>query len=200
MSQSLLIGSFGWDQVSYDMVEASDPVGSESIRLFGPPKWKVSMGSAQSMNLAQASEWEALSLVLRRGVNHLAIWDPVRIAPQGTMRGSLTLGASAIAGTTNVALAGAVGTLNTGDWLQIGSGVGTSQLVKCVVPVTASAGAAVPTFEPALRIAFAAGTVVSWDRPVFYGRSIAKSVKWEYQAGNLLESGFSFDLLESFNP
>lgn len=199
MSQTLMIGSFGMTQVSYDMVETSDPTGSEAVRLFGPPRWKVNMGSSPDMTLAQASEWEVLVLALRRGINHLAVWDPVRVAPQGTMRGFLTLGVAAVAGTVILTLVGASGTLKPGDWLQIGTGVGASQLVKCMANVTASANSASVVFEPPLRAGFAAGTVVTWDHPVFYAKSIAKAVKWEYQAGNLLQGGFALDLLESFN-
>ncbi len=200
MPLDLPIGSFSLEQRSYDMVESSDATGSEAVRLFGPPRWSVAMGSMKDMDLAQASIWEVLCLQLRRGSNHLGVWDPVRVAPRGTMRGLLTLLAAPAAGATSMQLAGAAGTLLAGDWLQIGTGVGSSQLVKVVQNVTAAAGVATVVFEPALRIAFSIGATVTWDRPVFYARPVGSPASWSYQAGNMLQDGFSLDLLESFTP
>ena len=199
MSTGILMGAFSMEQIGYDMDESSDATGAESTRIFGPPRWRAALAAMPDMSLAQAAEWEAIAMKLNRRVNHLAVWDPVRIAPRGTMRGSLTLNATVVAGVTSVELAGASGTLLVGDWLQIGAGVGTSQLVKVVLDTTASGSLATVTFEPSLRIGFNSGTTVTWDRPVFYGKQIAKSVKWEYQAGNLLQSGFALDILEQFN-
>jgi hypothetical protein len=198
MSPSILMGSFAMEQISYDMVEVSDPTGAEAIRLFGPPRWRTSLSAMPDMNLAQASEWEVIVLQLRRGINHLAVWDPVRVLPRGTMRGTPTLSSGAPAGSTAINLSGASGTLLKGDWLQIGTGVGTSQLVKSMSDVTAVAGAVTVTFEPALRISYSTGAVITLDRPVFYARQIGKTTKWEYQAGNMLQSGFALDLLEAF--
>ncbi len=197
MPNDLFIGSFSMEQVSYDMVETSDPTGDESIRLFGPPRWRVSMSGGKDMSLREAGQWEVITLSLRRGVNCLAVWDPLRIAPQGSRRGVLALAAAAAGGATSITLNSTLGTLLTGDWLQVGTGPGTSQLVKVMADVANGSGAV--TFEPALRVPFASGTPVAWSRPVFYARNIGKSVKWEYQAGNMLQSGFSFDLLETFN-
>lgn len=198
MSQNLYIGSFGIEQISYDMMEVSDATGAEAVRVFGPPRWKVGMAAGNGMSLEQASLWEVMVLQLKRGINCLAVWDPVRPLPQGTMRGSPVLGASAAAGDTAVYLTSAVGTLNAGDWMQIGTGVGTSQLVKVVLLSVSVAGSANVDFEPPLRIAYAAGTAVTLDHPVFYARNVNKSVRWDYEAGNMLVSGFALDLLETF--
>lgn len=199
MPTNLMIGSFQMEQLSYDMVESSAPTGAESTRIFGPPRWKVSMSATPNLDLTQSAVWEVLSLSLRRGLNTLAVWDPVRTAPMGTLRGSPVVGLAASAGATTMRLDSAVGTLMAGDWLQIGTGVGTSQLIKIMVAAFASAGQINISFEPALRVSFAAGTPVAWDRPVFYARKTGKSTQWEYQAGNMLQSGFALDLLETFN-
>lgn len=200
MSTSLYIGAFGMQQISYDMVESSDATGSEAIRTFGPPRWKASLAGGTDMTLAQASMWEALVLQLKRGINCLAIWDPVRPLPQGTMRGTPTLLGAASAGSQTFTLTGSTGTLNVGDWMQVGAGVGTSQLVKLVLSTanTGNGAGALCTFEPALRIPYAAGTAVTLQYPVFYGRNVNKSVRWDYSAGNMLVNGYALDLMETF--
>lgn len=198
MPLGLNIGGFAMEQVSYDMTEASDATGDDAIRLFGPPRWRVNLSSPPAMALGPASDWEAMALALRRGVNCLAVWDPIRIAPRGTLRGAITLNAAAAAGASALQLAGAAGTLLHGDWLQVSTGVGTSQLIKVMVDTTAAAGVASVTFEPGLRIAFAAGTVVTWDRPVFYARSVGKSTRWDYPTGGPRQGAFTLDLLETF--
>lgn len=197
MDQNLYIGTFGMQQISYDMMEVSDVTGAEAVRVFGPPRWKVGMASGDSMTLDQASLWDVLILQLKRGINCLAVWDPVRTLPLGTMRGSPLLSAAVAAGAESITLNDATGTLKPGDWMQIGTGVGTSQLVKVVAPVTGT-GSATVSFEPPLRIGFAIGTTITLDHPVFYARNVNKSVRWDYTAGNMLVSGFAIDLLETF--
>lgn len=199
MDPSLFIGTFGIEQVCYDMVEASDTTGAEAVRVLGPPRWKVGMASGDNMSLAQAALWEVMILQLKRGVNCLAVWDPVRTLPQGTMRGSPQLSAAAAAGAETISIGSASGSLAPGDWAQLGTGPGTSQLVKVIAPVAADlSGNAIVQIRPSLRIAFASGTPLTLDHPVFYARNVNKSVKWDYQSGNLLVSGFALDLLETF--
>ena len=196
---TLFIGSFTMEQIVYDMVESSDATGAEAVRLFGPPRWKVSIGSGEIMNLAQGATWEAMQLQLKRGVNALAVYDPVRVAPQGTLRGNPVVGSAGVAaGVNTMPVSNMNGTLAVGDWLQVGTGIGTSQLLKVVQAATPVSGAASVTFEPALRYAFLANTPITWDHPVFYARSVGKSTRWDYQAGNLLQSGFALSLLETF--
>ena len=90
-------------------------------------------------------------------------------------------------------------TLLPGDWLQLGSGVGTSQLVKVVAAAQANDAARMDvTVEPPLRTAFAGGTVVTLDRPVAYYKQTSVP-QWSYKAGaRLKEGGFALDLLESW--
>lgn len=199
MDPNLYIGTFGMEQICYDMMEVSDVTGAEAVRTLGPPRWKVGMAAGDGMTLEQSALWEVMILQLKRGINCLAVWDPVRVAPQGTMRGAPLLGAAVAAGAETLSLTNAVGTLLAGDWMQIGTGPGTSQLVKVVAPTEADVSEhATVSFEPALRIAFPIGTAITLVRPVFYARSVNKSVKWDYSSGNLLVSGFALDLLETF--
>lgn len=190
-------------QARYDMAESSDASGHRADRLFGPPRWRMALRSADAFTLAQAGVYEALLLQLRGSVNHLAMFDPVRQAPQGTLRGTLTLDGSHAAGAVAVNLAGGAGeagkTLVPGDWLQIGAGLGTSQLVKVVVGGTAdSSGDIAVTVEPPLRITFANSTAVAWDKPLGYYKQVS-APQWSYRPGlRYKQSGFALDLLEAW--
>ena len=190
-------------QARYDMTESSDATGHRADRLFGPPRWRMSLRSADAFTLVQAGVYEAMLLKLRGSVNHLAMYDPVRQAPQGTVRGTLTLSGSHAAGATTLSIAGGAGnaakTLLRGDWLQIGSGVGTSQLVKAVADAAADGSGNIDvTVEAPLRIAFANGTAVTWDQPLGYYKQISVP-QWSYQpALRYKQRGFALDLLEAW--
>lgn len=93
-------------QGRYDLIESSDATGSEAARLLGPSRWRMSVRSIDAMTPAQAGRWQALLLKLRGRVNHLEAYDYARPAPAGTLRGTLSLNASASAGATSIVLAG----------------------------------------------------------------------------------------------
>jgi len=97
---------FSVSQARYDIVESSDATGSQSARLFGPPRWRISLRSIDAYSLRDAGVYEAMLLQLRGGINHLALHDPVRAQPQGTLRGSPALHATAAAGATSLQLGG----------------------------------------------------------------------------------------------
>lgn len=191
----------GISQARYDMAESSDSTGHRADRLLGPPRWRMSLRSIDAFTLADAGVYEAMLLKLRGAVNHLAMFDPVRQAPQGTMRGTLTIDGSHAAGAVAVNLAGGAGeagkTLLAGDWLQIGTGLGTSQLVKVVTGGTADgSGDIAVTVEPPLRLAFSNGTAVAWDKPLAYYKQLG-APQWSYRpALRFKQSGFAIDLLE----
>lgn len=203
MPSGLRIGKpFGIQQRRYDMAEVSDTTGDSAVRLFGPPRWAVSIVSPEHLSLDDAAQWESLKLRLRGGVNVLALWDVVRPQPRGTARGALALSAPAAAGATSMAITGAqpaAGTLLTGDWLQVGSGLGTSQLVKLVSSTTLAGGAGVVSFEPPLRRGYAAGSTVVWDKPLGFFRQppAAAGASWEYVSRRHVR-GFAFDGIEVF--
>lgn len=106
------IGGQSYGQARYDIMETSEPTGAAAVRVLGPPRWTFGLTSKQGMNLADAGEWEAMLLRLRGGINHLAVYDRLRTAPQGRMRGATVLNASAAIGATNVSIAFAAGLVN----------------------------------------------------------------------------------------
>jgi hypothetical protein len=92
------------------------------------------------------------------------------------------------------------GSVKAGDWIGLGSGVGTSQLVKATATVQASeAGLLTVPFEPPARIAFSSGGAVTWDKPPAYFKQ--QSNEW---AGRGITSqvfaGYGLDLLEDWTP
>ncbi|MEJ1933987.1 hypothetical protein WDZ92_27640, partial [Nostoc sp. NIES-2111] len=123
------------EQVTTDSVSVSDPSGSTQARSYGVPRWSMSLVSPQALPEADAAVWKAMLLGLRGSLNYLAAYDPGRPVPLGTVRGALTLGAAVALGDNTAVLACGAGqagrTIKVGDWLQIGSGLGSSQLVMC---------------------------------------------------------------------
>ena len=193
--QSCTIG-----QTRHDILELSEATGHQAARTFGPARWRMAITSPQAMRQADAVVWESLLLRLRGGINHLAIGDPVRKVPRGTMRGTLTLSGTHTAGLTTLTITGGAGQANTtllaGDWLQIGSGL-TGQLVKVVTDATANgSGVISAVVEPPLRIQYATSTAVTWNTPIAHFRATS-SPQWAYSPG-LVAGGFALDLLESW--
>ena len=80
-------------------------------------------------------------------------------------------------------------TLLAGDWLQIGTGLGTSQLVKVMSSAfEAPDGTMAVAIEPPLRTAFAGGAPVTWDKPVAYYKQTS-APQWSYRPGRLYKQG-----------
>lgn len=177
---------------TYGMQTQSDATGAMQTRTFGPSRWSLKLISPEEMSLQEAALWESVVIRLRGRVNHLAAYDPGKVAPLGTRRGTLTLSAAAAAGATTIQVSG-TGTLLAGDWLQIGTGLGSSQLVKVAVDTSTAA----VTIEPPLRMAFALNAAVTWDKPLGYYKLASEMGLWTYGAGSL-QGGFALDLLEQF--
>lgn len=198
MPTGLYITSAEWRNPRYDITENSDVTGSTASRIFGPPKWGLSISCDTLASEDQSAEWESMALSLEGETNRLAAYDPRRRVPRGTMRGVITLGAAVAKYDRTIQLSGPAGTLLTGDMLQVGSGLGTSMLFKIMAPVTSS-GSVVASVYPASRYAFAAGTPVTWDHPRMYAKLVTKQVSWRYEPGTNLMGGHALELLEAFN-
>lgn len=200
---TLAIGQQRITQVTYDVSETSDASGHMAVRIGGLPRWRMTLGMPTPLEPARADAWKALGLQLRGRINHLAMWDAQRPQPRGTMRGTMTLGATEAAGDTAVVISAGAGqalrTLLAGDWLQIGTGVGTSVLVMVVADATANgSGVITVTVEPPLRYGFASGTAVTWDRPVAYYKRMNGEVGWDNVPLTGGHGGLALDLLEQW--
>lgn len=187
----------------YDYEEISDVQGDISGRIGGSPRWVLSIASPNRMVEAQAKLWRATMMKLRGRINHLAAYDIVRPAPLGTMRGTLTLSSSAAQGDTSIIVTGGAGqagtTMAQGDWLQIGAAGLGSQYVMVQDDATANgSGIITLNIEHPLRVAYAAGQPVTWDKPLCYYKAVNETNDWDYDAGSLTVSGFEGDFVEQW--
>ena len=196
----------GIGQRRYDLVSQSDATGAAQVRLLGPPRWTLQLVQCAVLTLAEAGAWAALVMKLRGRVNVLAAWDPVKGAaarPSGSIAGTLTLTSSHTAGAVLLYVSGGVGqafrTIAAGDYFTVGSGVGSSQMVMCTADnVTDGSGNVILAIEPPLRLGFASGAAVAWDKPLAYYRLQNDATTWSYANGGTMVTGFSLDLLETF--
>jgi hypothetical protein len=196
LSTSLPLGvGSGMGQRRFDLSGASDTTGDEQARLLGPPRWLLQLVQPANLTARHAGAWQALTLQMRGRINRLLAFDPVKRAPMGTLRGTLTLNGSVAKGATTMALNGGTGTILAGDLLQIGSGLGTSQLVMAVTDGSHSG----ITFEPPTRVAFSDGVAVTWDTPRTYFRMAGETSSWAYGPQGKVTTGMSFDLVEVFS-
>lgn len=191
-------------QVRYDIVNRSEVTGAAQARIFGFPRWKMTLLCNEVCTLDEGAIWESVILKLRGGINHLQGWDYFKQLPLGTIRsGAVTVKTTVAAGVSTgiVLAAGAANagkTFNQGDWLQFGAGLGTSQLVKIVDPATANgAGDVTVNIEPPTRIQFASATVVTINRASTYFKATSIP-EWSYNYGGQAQEGFALDLLEQW--
>lgn len=201
----LLFGSFELTQQRFDIRETTEANGATKARLLAPPRWRASISSpGPGVSPEQAALWKTMLMQLRGGINHLALYDPVQVAPRGTMRGTITLSSTAAAGATSINITGGAGqsgrTILRGDWLQIGTGLGSHY---CMAASDGTAnGSGVITglaIEPPTRQSISSGTSVVWDKPVAHYRMTNSTNSWSRVPGTVdLMSGFGADLLESF--
>ena len=100
------LGRQSWGQQRYDLTEESDVTGAVAVNTGPPPRWRSGLASARGMTMAEAGAWQAMVLALQGRRHHLAVYDKLRAAPQGTLRGTLTLSAAVAAGAAALPITG----------------------------------------------------------------------------------------------
>lgn len=199
----MYFGGFTVGQRRFDIKEASDTTGAVKERMRAPPRWNVKMSPpGTGMSYDQAELWKGMLLQLEGGVNHLAIHDVSQTLPRGTMRGSPATSGTIAAGATSFVIDAGAGqsgaTLRIGDWLQVGTGLG-SQLVMVVAPVTLNgSGVGTVNIMPAFRTGYAGGTAVVYDKPVAHYKLATDMPEWAYQPGAFLVTGFNLEFMEQW--
>ena len=202
-STLLSVGEFTWGQLRRDIVSTSI-FGSQSQGV-SPPLWQVSI--AQSLfkdTNADAGLWQSIALRLAGKVNQLELWNIIRPAPLGTLRGTLTLNGAHAQGASTLALSGGVGqagaTVKAGDYFGLGSG-STQQVVMATADATAdgSGDITIDISATALRNAFSAGASVTWDKPKALFRQTASKQGWKYGSAGVV-TGIALDLVEDWRP
>jgi hypothetical protein len=177
-----------WEQQRMD-IEFRSMFGAQAVE-GSAPLWSTTITSS----LKRPELWQALAMQLRGRTNQVALWNFGRPAPKGTMRGTMTAGATAQGATTMTVTATGQGskTLLAGDYLGVGSGL-TQQVVMLTADATANAsGVITVNFEPALRNALSAGAAVTWDRPKALFRRTESKAGWEYEPGTVKPMSFTF--------
>jgi hypothetical protein len=99
------MGGQTYGQAVYTIQETSEPTGASAVRVLGPSRWAMGLRSQQGLSLLNAGAWESMLLRLRGGINHLAVYDFLRPAPLGTVRGAPTISADLAVGANTATLA-----------------------------------------------------------------------------------------------
>lgn len=191
------------EQATFEVVSASDVTGSSQARPYGAPHWAMSLVSPANLGDTDAGTWKTMLLALYGSVNYLLAFDPSRPAPLGSYRGAPVLASGADAGATSIVIADASqagATLVAGDWLQIGAGLGTSQLVMVTAPGTANgSGIVTLSIQAPLRMAYLSSTPVAWSRAAGHFRRSPGSARsgWAPTSPGVTQ-GFAIDLMEAW--
>lgn len=198
---ALTVTAQPWEQVRNDLEFRS--VFGAQVTEATAPLWATSIAAPTLKDTDSAcGAWQALLLKLRGKTNQLALHNFGRPAPLGTMRGTMTLNASAAQGAAAlsvIASGEASKTLLQGDLLGIGSGT-TTQVVMVVADATADGSGVISvTVEPPLRNAHGGGAAVAWDKPTVLFRCREVAARWEYKRGGIVQ-GIALNLIEDVRP
>ena len=177
-------------------VNASPFGGSEQAIDLLNDRWLCNvelppMGQASAARRVAASALEAFIGAMRGQTNTVELWHFARPQPQGSVRGTLTLNASAAQGASSVVLTGcspSTGTLLAGDMLGVGG-----LLLMVAIDCTAVAGVITVPITNRLRTAQSGGAAVTWDKPKGTFRLLSTSGV-QYAPG--IAGGPSFDFGE----
>lgn len=192
---TLYASKMSWSQQRCD-AEFRSAFGAQAVEV-SPPLWAITI-EAPNMRDSKAGAWKALVMQLRGKTNQLAMYDPMRPVPTGTLRGTLVLAVAAAQGDVGMSLSGgtAGGTLKAGDLLGIGSNI-TQQVVMVSEDALADGSGNIDVvFEPPLRNAFDLGAAVTWDHPAALFRRKDSNTGWDYAPG--IVSGFVMQLIEDW--
>jgi hypothetical protein len=195
------VGEFSWGQVRRDVLFNS-VFGSQAVGVSGP-LWQVTI--AQSLfkdSNADSGTWQSIALRLGGKVNQLELWNIMRPAPLGTLRGTLTLKGAHAQGAASIIVSGGAGqagaTVKAGDYFGLGTGT-TQQVVMATADATADGvgDITVPVAATPLRNAFANGSTVTWDKPKALFRQTVSKQGWKYGSASVV-TGIAFDLIEDW--
>lgn len=194
-----LVNRQTWGQKRFDLRFQSGDSGAGQSRILAPSRWTTSIASYSDLQAADSAAWRTMILALNGQINQLAVYNISNPAPRGTMRGTLALNASVVAGATTLAITGGAGqastTLLAGDFIGVGSG-STRQLVTIAADATANgAGLISVTIQQPMRYAQSGGSGVTWDKPTALFRVTGDASSWD---AGVFEGGYSLDLMESW--
>jgi len=189
-----------WGQQRNDLSFRS-MFGAQALELSAP-LWISSLDAPPMADYdPNVGAWQSLLMQLDGQVNQLELWNLVRPAPLGTMRGSMVLNDDVVQGATTLPIHAAGEnnkTLLQGDLLGFGSGV-TQQVVMVTANATSDGSGNISvSIKPAVRNTIPADVVV-WDKPKVLFRQRSNPAGWDY-IGALLINGIRLDLIEDWRP
>ena len=162
-------------------VSAAPFGGSEQAVDLLNDRWLCSLNLPPNSQ-ANAAQLEAFLAALRGQTNTVALSHPLRKAPRGTMRGTLTLSAAAAQGAASISITGGAG--QAGTTLLAGDLVGVGGLLLMVAADATANGSGVITVSLAnrLRTAQSSAAAVTWSAPTVPMR-LLQSSGVQYQPG-----------------
>ena len=162
-------------------VSAAPFGGSEQAVDLLNDRWLCTLGLPPNSQ-ANAAQLEAFIAALRGQTNTVALSHPLRKAPRGSMRGTLTLAAAAAQGAASISITGGAG--QAGTTLLAGDLVGVGGLLLMVAADATANGSGVITVSLAnrLRVAQASAAAVTWSAPTVPMRLLQTSGV-QYQPG-----------------
>ena len=162
-------------------VSAAPFGGSEQAVDLLNDRWLCSLNLPPNSQ-ANAAELEAFIGSMRGQTNTVALSHPLRKAPRGSMRGTLTLAAAAAQGAATLSITGGAG--QAGTTLLAGDLVGVGGLLLMVAADATANGSGVisVTLANRLRTAQSSGAAVTWNAPTVPMRLLQTSGV-QYQPG-----------------
>lgn len=159
-------------QQTNQRVSAAPFGGSEQAVDMLNDRWLCSLQMGRS-GADDGAALEAFIAAMRGQTNVAYLYHFVRPAPRGTVRGTLTLSASAAQGAASISVTGcspANGTLLQGDMLGVGG-----LLLMVATDCTASGSVITVPLVNRLRAAQSSGAAVTWNAPSAPFRLLASS-------------------------
>lgn len=137
------------------------------------------------MKRADAEDVLGFLLSLNGAEGTFYLGDTANKVPRGTIAGTVTVGASAVARSTTLPISGGTGAFAVGDWLQVGTT--TSAKLHKVLKVNAGS----VDVYPRLRSAYSSGTAISYTNPVGLFRLSSSETSWSIDAIKVYGIGFA---------
>ena len=169
-------------------VNAAPFGGSEQAIDLLNDRWLMS-AELRDCPAAEGAWREALIDMLRGQTNVVSLYHFGRPTPRGTVRGTLTLAASAAQGAASIQITGCSpsnGTLLAGDMLGVGG-----LLVRVGADASASGGVITVSLANRLRAAQSSGASVTWNMPTAPFRLLSTNGV-EYGQGRAAATSFDF--------
>lgn len=145
--------------ISFVGSSRSPSTGEQDIYVW-PGQWSEFLLNLPPMTESDAAIWAAFFLKCRGISGTFYFTPPNRVRSAGTIAGSVTVGAGAVAGNTVLPISGGSGSFAVGDWIQVA--LGASAKLHRIMQVNAGS---LDVF-PVLRSAYSNGTAITYVNPV----------------------------------